>query len=331
MGKQVSEQSVSHYCRQAKNNGYIKLTAKAHRPSGKAARYRFDLTRFTETGVELDPSGTQSHLATTNFNHGSHGVLGSEGSHGSLGIEESSSSCVLAHASSEKQTLTKNIQGKTIKQNSENIDDSGGMEDKLHHTVLQHVETNKKKQKKTTKRQSVVVLWQAFMFSQNGWQEKLPEEDFKMLVKFGRRTDEFGCLILNWALNNWDAFAGKAVGAGAEYPPTPNVAFFCAYQAVAFNLWLSAELGREELAALEKAFDTSNKDINELKMLYTLGEEALWENISAQLKYMGLLVKVPKGWEVCGQFFEYLTQIMDKYNDDQEFGKLLRQAVAGGS
>ena len=65
-------------------------------------------------------------------------------------------------------------------------------------------------------------------------------------------------------------------------------------------------------------------------MLYALGEEALWENVSAQLKYMGLLVKVPKGWEVCGQVFEYLTQIMDKYNDDQEFVKLLRDAVAGG-
>jgi hypothetical protein len=53
MGKAVSEQSVSGYCRLAMANGYLKRTAMAHHPSGKAARYRFDLSRFTDTGVEL--------------------------------------------------------------------------------------------------------------------------------------------------------------------------------------------------------------------------------------------------------------------------------------
>jgi hypothetical protein len=81
MDKQVSEQSVSHYCRQAKNNGYIELTAKAHRPSGKAAQYRFDLTRFTDAGVELAPAAAQSPFAA-HFSHGSHG---SHDIHGSKG------------------------------------------------------------------------------------------------------------------------------------------------------------------------------------------------------------------------------------------------------
>jgi hypothetical protein len=76
MGKQVSEQSVSHYCQQAKNNGYIKLTAKANQASGKAAQYRCDLTRFTDAGVELDPSLTTNQSAASNFSQGIHGSKG---------------------------------------------------------------------------------------------------------------------------------------------------------------------------------------------------------------------------------------------------------------
>jgi len=327
LGKQVSEQSVSYYCRQARSNGYLKLIAKAHHPSGKAARYRFNLTRFTDTAVELEPDGKNVHSASSGFSHGSHSSHGSEGSEGRSGIEESSSSCVLAHACTHELIDTDNIQGKTI---NEHLGDNGEravIEEMLPHTPVQHVKTSKKKSK--IKRQSVVALWQSVMFSQSGWQEKLSDEDYKMLVKFGQRTDEFGCLILNWALNNWHEFAGTAVGAGTECPSSPSIAFFCAYQAVAFNLWLCSDASPEENAAIEKACETSNKALDDLVLLYTLGEQALFENVSAQLKYMGLLVKVPKGWKVCGQVFQYMTDIADKYHEDEEFGKLLREAATG--
>ncbi len=54
VGKEVSERSVSHYSQRAVKDGYIKLTAKSHHPSGKAAGYRFNMKWFTESGVELD-------------------------------------------------------------------------------------------------------------------------------------------------------------------------------------------------------------------------------------------------------------------------------------
>ncbi len=121
-----------------------------------------------------------------------------EGSEGSLGIEESSSSCVLAHADNKEQTLTKNIQGEDIKQNLEKGDNSGDIEHKLHPTALRQVETNKKKQKKKIKRQSVVALWQAFMFSQSGWQvirfSALPEYLTQIMDKYND-DQEFAKLL----------------------------------------------------------------------------------------------------------------------------------------
>ena len=111
------------------------------------------------------------------------------------------------------------------------------------------------------------------------------------------------------------------------YPPVPNVAFFDAYEAVAFNLWKSAELSSEEEAALEKAVETSNKDVAYLEWIYTLGEQTLFQNVAKQLKHKGLLVKVPKGWQVCGQTFDYITQIDDKYCEDEDFRHMLLKAA----
>jgi hypothetical protein len=329
LGKQVSEQSVSYYCRQAKSNGYLKLIAKAHHPSGKAARYRYDLTRFTDTGVELDDNGTNSQLATTNFSHGSHGIHGSEGSEGiegSSGIEESSSSYVLEHVTTHRQDKYKNKQEENIEE-SVNTEKQVMLEKNTPSTILPFVKEKKKKKKKKAKRQSVVAVWQAFMCAKFGWQEKLPTADYEMLVKFGRKTDEFAPLIVTWILTNWDTVASAAVGPNVEYPADPNVAFFHAYEALAFNLWRNADLNSDEEAALIKACETSNKDFEELVWIYTLGEHTLFQNVMEQLKYQGLLLKIPKGWQVCGQTFQYITQIDDKYCQDEKFRYMLLEAV----
>jgi hypothetical protein len=80
LGKNVSEQSVSNYSRLAKKEGYIKLREKAHRVSGKAAQYQFDLRRFTDAGVELDPTSAQTDSDCIHGIHGVHGTNGSESS-----------------------------------------------------------------------------------------------------------------------------------------------------------------------------------------------------------------------------------------------------------
>src|SRR5664280_31603 len=89
MGKPVSPQSVSQYCRRATQDGYIKLIANAHHPSGRAARYRFDLKQFTEAGVELDPNDEKCQLADTTLSHGIHGIEDIHGIQGSCGTDGS--------------------------------------------------------------------------------------------------------------------------------------------------------------------------------------------------------------------------------------------------
>jgi len=233
LGKAVSAQSVSYYCRQAKIDGYLKLIAKAHHSSGKAARYRFDLSRFTEGGEELEDVDNTAGLTplTGHFNHGNHGSHGNHGIHGSHGKEDCSSSCVPQHAKTNEQTKNNNRIGEKIKIEKQNKktkienkdlttnDDAGGDIESVsktatHGTCAQAGQTltvkQKKKKKKKLKRASVVALWQSIMCSRFGWQEKLSDEEYTMLVKFGKRTDEFAYLILQWTMDNWEEFVERS-------------------------------------------------------------------------------------------------------------------------
>jgi len=120
MGKDVSEQSVSGYCRLAMASGYLARTARAHHPSGKAARYRFDLTRFTEAGVEMEHRATTEDSAH-GFSHGCHGIEGNEGTqgiHGSPGIEERRSRGGLSPAVGEHGNIRSTKQGEDTARNA---------------------------------------------------------------------------------------------------------------------------------------------------------------------------------------------------------------------
>ncbi len=349
MGKPVSAQLVSYYCRQAKNDGYIKLVAKAHHPSHKAARYRFDLNRFTDTGKELQHNGSVVDSGPAHFSYGNQGIQGIDGKDGLHGNEESSRSCVLPHAEQlQGKTKDTNQQGEKENKNQELTKQEEKTENEDWNkneplTTKGNVETNgitsghgqcsqttseaPNEKKHRIKRQSVIALWQSFMYSRFGWQEKLSEQDYNLLVRFGRRTDELGLFILRWAMENWGFFAPQAVGAKLAYPAVPDVAFFWAYQALAFNLWLLAGIHPEEVPALEAAVEKSTKDIDELKVFYALGEEVQFHTIEAQLEYKGLLRKDTQGWEVCGQVFKDKNRIDHKYCNDEEFRKSLRTAA----
>ena len=108
----------------------------------------------------------------------------------------------------------------------------------------------------------------------------------------------------------------------------PIVAFFCTHQAVAYNLWREHDLDPEECEAFAHAAETSIRTWCDLETIYSLGEEALVENVIARSKDLGLLVKCSKGWEVCGKAFTYITEIADRYQTDKEFASVLREAVA---
>ncbi len=113
--------------------------------------------------------------------------------------------------------------------------------DKCWQTPEDLVSKTARKKKKKIKRQSVVALWQSIMYSRCGWQQKLSPDDYERLDQFGRRTHEFGYLILQWAMDKWEEFAQEATGESGQYPSSPNAAFFSTYQAVAFHLWLHAD------------------------------------------------------------------------------------------
>ena len=324
MGKDVSEQSVSGYCRLAMANGYLARTAKPHHPSGKAARYRFDLTRFTEAGVEMEHRTTTEDNAN-GFSHGCHGIEGNEGTqgiYGSSGIEDMRSSGGLSPAVGEQGNATNTKQGRNTARNVKVPKPSPG---KSPMAALTGCASRKKR---STRKCSIPAIWQAFMFSQAGWQDKLSNDDFELLLKFGRKTDEFARLILSWTLKNWDEFASRAVGTGKDWPAMPIVAFFCTHQAVAYNLWREHDLDPEECEAFAHAAETSIRTWCDLETIYSLGEEALVENVIARSKDLGLLVKCSKGWEVCGKAFTYITEIADRYQTDKEFASVLREAVA---
>jgi hypothetical protein len=185
-----------------------------------------------------------------------------------------------------------------------------------------------RKKKKTSRRRSIPTIWQSFMFSRIGWQEKLSNDDFASLLKFGRKTDEFGRLILTWTLNNWDACAATAVGPGKDWPTIPQVAFFDTHQVVAFTLWSEHDLTPDEEEAVREAQATSLRDFEELKTIYSLGKEALAENVLARLKHLGRLAKCGRGFEVCGRAFKTVIEVADLYRSDNNFASLLRNLVA---
>ena len=115
-------------------------------------------------------------------------------------------------------------------------------------------------------------MWQSFRYSQSGWQEKLSDAELGMLVKFGRRTDEFGYLILSWTLDNWDTFTTSAVGPDKKRSSAPDVFFFCSYEALAFKLWCKHDFGpeeSEETKMLIKASESSIVEFEELQTRYT--------------------------------------------------------------
>jgi hypothetical protein len=278
MGKDVSEQSVSGYCRLAMTKGYLARTAKAHHPSGKAARYRFDLTRFTEAGVEMEHRATTGNSAN-GFSHGCHGIEGNEGTqgiYGSSGIEARRSSGGLSPAVGEQGNTTNTKQGRNTAPNVEVAKLSPGKSPMAALTVCAS-----RRKKRSTRKCSLPAIWQTFMCSHIGWQEKLSNDDFQALVKFGRKTDEFGRIVLSWTLNNWSAFARAAVGAGTEWPAVPQVAFFNAHQAVALNLWLAHDCTPEEERDIDHAIENSLQSWADIQSMFSLGDAVSGESVPA--------------------------------------------------
>jgi hypothetical protein len=250
IGKGVSEQSVSNYCRKAKQDGYIKLMAKAHRPSGTAARYRFDLKRFTETGVELDPSSKKCQLADTNFSHGSQGIEGTHGSEGSEGSEGSDgidgigvSNCVLSHAYHKEQTSSKSSQEEDKEKNLENIEGQKVLEETPPDTTLQYVKTgtknnkvmaisaspawlnagtpvpesgsqtgNKPKPKEKVRGHSLAVLWQERLstLEPDKYHKPLTQDECGMLWHVGKDVGNDAGAVIEFVLGHWSSFVRAA-------------------------------------------------------------------------------------------------------------------------
>ena len=145
MGRAISEQSVSYYARLAKNDGYLRLTAKAHHPSGKAARYSFDMTRFTEAGVEIDLASTKTESLYGVFSHGMQGTQGrngSEGLEGSSGTEQSNGNVP------KRSKANESISNKSTKgyKTDEDIEEKGTLNSQSASMVLEHVTPIKKKE-----------------------------------------------------------------------------------------------------------------------------------------------------------------------------------------
>ena len=180
--------------------------------------------------------------------------------------------------------------------------------------------------KKLEEWKPLVSIWQKLMckVTKTSPQPHLPDKEFEMLKQYGYRTRECGQLILPWTMENWATFASHAAGA-AGHPPAPSVPFLCAYQNVAFDLWLHSPTGYEQVAASIKA---SNKLVDLLEQLKS-GYADTWVTVREQLKYRGGLVKTPQGWQVCDQVFHYMKEIEKKYSRDEGFRKLLQAAAAG--
>lgn len=356
LGKSISEQSMSNYCRLAQNDGYITRTVKAHHPSGKAAQYRFDLKRFSDQGIELAPSSALPESHCIQDRHGTYGIQGIHGTHGFQGNQASSSSCVLKHAEDVGQKKTKNEYREKIEEEENNHKNHNTGEkilvtDVLHTSCGKYPGGNKIKKKP----QSVVSVWQSAMHAISGWQPLLHDEDLMKLRKFGGRTGSLGAVILKWVLKNWETFGSTAAGPGKAFPLVPTIAFFYANEALAFNLWTKAEFDPNEVIELEAALENLAVDFDELECRYTLGEEALFENVKVRLEYDGILAKVPKGYTIAGiteacsvckgsakncascksqgkvlKTFPYISVIHDLYYKDKEFSHTLRKAAGLG-
>jgi hypothetical protein len=288
IGKNVTPPSISNYSRLARQHGYITLTVEAHHFRGKAAQYRFDLKRFTETGVEVDLVTAQASNGLTHGTHGSQGIQGKHGLHGiqgSEGIEDSSSS------SGGEDNLKTNKQEEETEETEQT--EHTGVKKKSAGTILAFVKLENTKSQKPIRR-SIVSAWQSFMCTNFGWQKPLPDGEFATLVNFAKHTGAFGHLMLIWTLNNWDSFGRKAVGDGAEYPQVPNIPFFHAHEAVAFHLWMAAKATPEEVARFEKARKSAPSGFAILETRYGLKEHAPNESEAVSLLQHHLTVAPAK-------------------------------------
>ncbi len=285
IGKAVSEQSISNYCRKAKQDDYIKLMAKAHHPSGAAARYRFDLKRFTETGVELDPNSKKCQLADATFSHDSHGSEGTHGIEGSDGSEVGS--CVLSHAYHKEQTSSKSSHEEDKEENLENIEGGKVLEEKAD-TSLASVNSGKKKNKVTeislssawlspgtsvpesrsqtgnkpkpkenVRGHSLAVLWQERLstLEPDKYHKPLTQDECGMLGHVGKYVGNDAGAVIEFVLGHWSGFVKTAMtdhGLFGSQPETPGVPFFVKYHDSAVNMMLQA-LAQEKAHAEQEA------------------------------------------------------------------------------
>ena len=233
MEKPISEQLVSYYSGKARNDGYLKLVAKAHHPSGKAARYRFDLSRFTDAGVEkmIDPSLDEQ--ASSGFSHGSQGTQGSEGSQGS---EDNDKTSVFDAGISENTNQT---------QQEEKEDNK---EKKISKDIV--ISSNE-----AGKNLSLVEFAAARLRDViGGWQKPLTAKERGQLKNLanvlGARTRD----VIDYAFSNWWKFAEEAKGdAGLKsFPTTPQIWFLLQHCQVAVN---QLEAKEAELVESEEPID----------------------------------------------------------------------------
>lgn len=191
-------------------------------------------------------------------------------------------------------------------------------------------------EKTTHKRRSVMALWQSNMcYFTKHFQPKLSKEEEHMLLRYARHTDEFGLLVIEWAMWRWDDFATYAVGKDSDhYPILPDVTFFYAFQALAFLMWLA-----QSSEEIDDACPTSTKELTEVLELYVLDPtaypESAWEyrwfSVEKPLKYLGKLVKSPEGgWTIFGKTFFTYDALESQWLNCPEFRQRVMAVLAGG-
>jgi hypothetical protein len=126
-------------------------------------------------------------------------------------------------------------------------------------------------------------------------------------------------------MENWKTFTSSVGVAG--YPKVPRVPYFCFYQDIAYSLWRESPTGYEQQVAHLEVLPDKETELDDVcEYGLKLGTDT-WPIVLAQLKHRGLLVKVEKGWKVCGQVFHYMKYMEGKYRKDEEFKKLLVEAA----
>lgn len=215
MGKAVSQQNVSNYCRLAKNRGYLTTAAKAHHPSGKAAKYKFFLNRFTDDGVELPPTFTAGD-ADSDFSYGMQGIDGNNGSDGNEGSYGIKGSGVLTNA---KPTTSKNTGKEYGKNNKDKEKESSAKEKERSEVVAAWVRTNNQ-------------------VSKGKYHKPLPIKERSQLGHLSRVLGTVrACAVIEFAIRHWSKFASSAAAAEGltAYAIDPHVGFLLKYHAHAVN------------------------------------------------------------------------------------------------